>query len=87
MQRLEVSGAVRPIYGSLGVERLMLKQTVQTATSVLKLLRTYLIKTKFKKLSSRNYKDPQFDAVYCENNLKPPTPKIEGKNAGFNLSN
>ena len=24
MQRLEVSGAVRPIYGSLGVKRLML---------------------------------------------------------------
>ena len=25
MQRLEVSGAVRPIYGSLGVKRLILK--------------------------------------------------------------
>jgi len=25
MQRLEVSGAVRPIYGSLGVRRLMVK--------------------------------------------------------------
>ena len=25
MQRLEVSGAVRPIYGSLGVKRLIIK--------------------------------------------------------------
>jgi len=27
MQRLEVSGAVRPIYGSLGVKRLILRVT------------------------------------------------------------
>jgi len=27
MQRLEVSGAVRPIYGSLGVKRLNLSET------------------------------------------------------------
>jgi len=26
MQRLEVSGAVRPIYGSLGVKRLRIKE-------------------------------------------------------------
>ena len=28
MQRLEVSGAVRPIYGSLGVKRLLNKDTI-----------------------------------------------------------
>ena len=28
MQRLEVSGAVRPIYGSLGVKRLTIQHTV-----------------------------------------------------------
>ena len=28
MQRLEVSGAVRPIYGSLGVKRLMLYREI-----------------------------------------------------------
>ena len=28
MQRLEVSGAVRPIYGSLGVKRLKQKKTL-----------------------------------------------------------
>ena len=30
MQRLEVSGALRPIYGSLGVKRLTLKYLKQT---------------------------------------------------------
>ena len=37
MQRLEVSGAVRPIYGSLGVKRLKLKGaqgTTKESTSV-----------------------------------------------------
>ena len=29
MQRLEVSGAVRPIYGSLGVKRLMFSPTLR----------------------------------------------------------
>ena len=29
MQRLEVSGAVRPIYGSLGVKRLIISKTVR----------------------------------------------------------
>ena len=29
MQRLEVSGAVRPIYGSLGVKRLMVRDTIR----------------------------------------------------------
>jgi len=29
MQRLEVSGAVRPIYGSLGVKRLISRQSAQ----------------------------------------------------------
>jgi len=29
MQRLEVSGAVRPIYGSLGVKRLTHKQYIE----------------------------------------------------------
>ena len=34
MQRLEVSGAVRPIYGSLGVKRLNeLKQRITTAVA------------------------------------------------------
>jgi len=32
MQRLEVSGAVRPIYGSLGVKRLMTINVQQDAT-------------------------------------------------------
>jgi len=31
MQRLEVSGAVRPIYGSLGVKRLRIRVTVHYA--------------------------------------------------------
>ena len=31
MQRLEVSGVVRPTYGSLGVKRLMLPDFVTTA--------------------------------------------------------
>ena len=35
MQRLEVSGAVRPIYGSLGVKRLILKYIkMHSATNV-----------------------------------------------------
>ena len=33
MQRLEVSGAVRPIYGSLGVKQLIVRNVV-TCTSV-----------------------------------------------------
>jgi len=32
MQRLEVSGAVRPIYGSLGVKRLICKNVLQIST-------------------------------------------------------
>ena len=36
MQRLEVSGAVRPIYGSLGVKRLInIKYTTNPLTSYL----------------------------------------------------
>ena len=34
MQRLEVSGAVRPIYGSLGVKRLINKQNVGNASDI-----------------------------------------------------
>ena len=33
MQRLEVSGAVRPIYGSLGVKRLITKIILRCAVS------------------------------------------------------
>ena len=33
MQRLEVSGAVRPIYGSLGVKRLSISRTSSAYTS------------------------------------------------------
>ena len=33
MQRLEVSGAVRPIYGSLGVKRLICKSFNQAVTT------------------------------------------------------
>jgi len=33
MQRLEVSGAVRPIYGSLGVKRLILHAPCMTSHS------------------------------------------------------
>jgi len=32
MQRLEVSGAVRPLYGSLGVRGLIIFEKLQTAT-------------------------------------------------------
>ena len=35
MQRLEVSGAVRPIYGSLGVKRLSSASDLRTAASAL----------------------------------------------------
>jgi len=35
MQRLEVSGAVRPIYGSLGVKRLMVDYVAATSQSKL----------------------------------------------------
>jgi len=33
MQRLEVSGAVRPIYGSLGVKRLIISYSAKAARS------------------------------------------------------
>ena len=33
MQRLDVSGAVRPIYGSLGVKRLIIEPTIQECNS------------------------------------------------------
>ena len=36
MQRLEVSGAVRPIYGSLGVKRLIFKIKISTITLKMK---------------------------------------------------
>ena len=34
MQRLDVSGAVRPIYGSLGVKRLTLRGQLQDISTV-----------------------------------------------------
>ena len=45
MQRLEVSGAVRPIYGSLGVKRLNKRHAPTRNTS----LSTYLQQTTRKK--------------------------------------
>ena len=41
MQRLEVSGAVRPIYGSLGVKRLRKRVSVPEDSSDDKEKRTY----------------------------------------------
>ena len=35
MQSLEVSGAVRPIYGSLGVKRLMVRNTLRISGPVM----------------------------------------------------
>ena len=35
MQRLEVSGAVRPIYGSLGVKRLIFTYSVDDCTEII----------------------------------------------------
>ena len=42
MQRLEVSGAVRPIYGSLGVKRLIKRSGTSNTTSLLVLIKRHV---------------------------------------------
>ena len=55
MQRLEVSGAVRPIYGSLGVKRLREVAEVPSDSFLKSLCQLYIWYTR--KLLSNDYRD------------------------------
>ena len=54
MQRLEVNGAVRPIYGSLGVKRLRTKRHMRFIHSYIKIVSVWDPTACFKKILSKD---------------------------------
>jgi len=59
MQRLEVSGAVRPIYGSLGVKRLI-NICIVALTFILKIVYLVALRDAFSKVQEREDADGWF---------------------------
>ena len=69
MQRLEVSGAVRPIYGSLGVKRLTFRPA--SAAKALAYAKIYMWHYPARKCRNTAFKTPQIRGPYFIRQTQP----------------